>query len=51
MTMAASSTAAMGLAVPVGELLRSGTLAHGAKPWLALAVVVFICAFMISARR
>jgi hypothetical protein len=49
--MAASSTAALGLALPVEQLLRTGAFLDGARPWLALAVVLFIGVFLVTARR
>lgn len=47
----ASSTAALGLAVPVERLLQSSAFAGAAKLWLALAAVVFTFAVVIAARR
>ena len=51
MTIATSSSAALGLAVPVEQLLHTGAFMGSAKSWLPLAAVVFICAFLITARR
>jgi len=49
-TIGASSSAAMGLGMPIEQLLRASTVAD-AKAWLPALLVIVVILFMFPLRR